>query len=295
LAAKVDAYLFTRIPGDDHRRRLNANEPPRGRRASDVAGGAPGLFPVTRGIRDVRDSKIEIVRAAALVLEPWVTAAPSNPAGPPSSLAPSTLGDALFFLSRRSNKYRRDVQSLSLSLSLGPAGIQSANFDVRRREREKLDRARIPDDLFPIRVDLIFMPTKEGKLDDGAKGRKEGRIREDWVSPCNHVLSGCCVSRERKISTRRVNPTENPPAFDRANVPDETVESPLGLWSKRRVCDVNREIERSFGLLSRIESRVSRSGPRTGELAPGMAAMRRDSPDLPRVPSQVPRDSTAGL
>jgi len=82
LAAEVDAYLFTRIPGDDHRRRLNANEPPRERRASDVAGGAPGLFPVTRGIRDVRDSKIEIVRAAALVLEPWVTAAPSNPAGP---------------------------------------------------------------------------------------------------------------------------------------------------------------------------------------------------------------------
>jgi len=39
---------------------------------------------------------------------------------------------------------------------------------------------------------------------------------------------------EREISTRRVNSTENPPAFDRAKVPDdrnrlETVESPLGL------------------------------------------------------------------
>lgn len=47
-----------------------------------------GLFPATRGIRGTCGSKIEIVRAAALVLEPWVTTvgssqplAPFNPHG----------------------------------------------------------------------------------------------------------------------------------------------------------------------------------------------------------------------
>jgi len=48
-----------------------------------------------------RDSKIEIVRAAALVLEPWVTTAvESRRFQSRRSPPPSTLG-ALFFLSRK--------------------------------------------------------------------------------------------------------------------------------------------------------------------------------------------------
>lgn len=50
-----------------------------------VAGEATGLFPSDERGSGTRDSKIEIVRAAALVLEPWVTAVESrrfHPASP---------------------------------------------------------------------------------------------------------------------------------------------------------------------------------------------------------------------
>jgi len=85
----------------------------------------------------MRDSKIEIVRAAALVLEPWVTAAvesrrfqsrQSSPDHPPL-LAP-------FSFSHGSNKFGTvQPPPLSLSLSHGLSGIQSGNFDVEARAR----------------------------------------------------------------------------------------------------------------------------------------------------------------
>jgi len=126
----------------------------------------------------MRDSKIEIVRAAALVLEPWDTAAvefrrfqsrQSSPDHPPL-LAP-------FSFSHGSNKFGtvQPPPSLSLSLSLSLMDSLEFNQEISTLKRE-LDCAL--DDLFSIRVDLIFMSTierkgervTEGKLDqDGGK------------------------------------------------------------------------------------------------------------------------------
>lgn len=91
-----------------------------------------------------RDSKIEIVRVAALVLEPWVTAAVesrrfqsrrSSPDCPPP-LAP-------FSFSRGSNKYRRDRTAVPLALppSHGLSGIQSGNFDVGSERARSCENA----------------------------------------------------------------------------------------------------------------------------------------------------------
>jgi len=122
----------------------------------------------------MRDSKIEIVRAAALVLEPWVTAAvesrrfqsrQSSPDHPPL-LAP-------FSFSHGSNKFGTVQPPPSLSLSLMDSLEFNQEISTLKRE---LDCAL--DDLFSIRVDLIFMSTierkgervREGKLDqDGGK------------------------------------------------------------------------------------------------------------------------------
>lgn len=142
-----------------------------------------------------RDSKIEIVRAAALVLEPWVTAAVesrrfqsrrSSPDRPPF-LAP-------FSFSRGSNKYRRDRTALSLSLPL--MNSPEFNQEVSTLKRE-LDCARMLDDLFSIRVDLIFMSTtrKEGrKGDEREAGPRRGQGLLERVSSYNYVLLGCYVS-----------------------------------------------------------------------------------------------------
>lgn len=64
---------------------------------------------MTRGDQE-RDSKIEIVRAAALVLEPWVTAAVESRRFQPADRPPPTPPPLTpFSFSRESNKYRRDV------------------------------------------------------------------------------------------------------------------------------------------------------------------------------------------
>lgn len=64
-------------------------------------------------------------------------------------------------------------------------------------EAGELDRARTLDDLFSIRVDLIFMPTvrQEGR-EGGREGAGPSRRREslERASPYNYVLLGRYVS-----------------------------------------------------------------------------------------------------
>lgn len=137
-----------------------------------------------------RDSKIEIVRVAALVLEPWVTATVesrrfqsrlSRDCPPP--LAP-------FSFSYGSNKYRRDRTVPSSSLS---RALRNSIKEFRCWKREGLDRARTLDDLFSICIDLIFMPTVRQKGREEAGPRRVQGLLER-VSLYNHILLGRYVS-----------------------------------------------------------------------------------------------------
>lgn len=78
---------------------MRMNHPEREYPRHQLPGWASGLFAVTRGDQG-RDSKIEIVRAAALVLEPWVTATVESRRSQSAGPHISTLS-ALFFLSRK--------------------------------------------------------------------------------------------------------------------------------------------------------------------------------------------------
>lgn len=78
-----------------------------------------------------RDSKIEIVRAAALVLEPWVTAAVESRRFQSRQILPgppSTLG-ALFFS-------RRSAEVLSIVGTVQPSRSPSLSWTLRNSIKE---------------------------------------------------------------------------------------------------------------------------------------------------------------
>lgn len=135
---------------------MRMNHPEREYPRRQSPGRASGLFPVTRGDQG-RDSKIEIVRAAALVLEPWVTTAVESrrfqPADRPPYLHPwrpfLSLAKVISIVGTYSSP------RLSLSLFFTRTLRNSIREFLRWME---LDRARMLDDLFSIHVDLIFMP-----------------------------------------------------------------------------------------------------------------------------------------